>query len=70
MRTTLSQVEGLQYPERIQSTELSMYCATVSQIADLTDGDLRWFAEHLEHNLDVHKDCRVDKSLQIIVSDG
>ena len=40
MFKSLSVVEDTQFPERIRSTELCKYCATVSQIADLGEGDL------------------------------
>ena len=56
MNNVLKVVEGLKYPERIRSTELRKYCATVSQIADLSENDLRWLAEHLGHNIDVHRE--------------
>ena len=56
MRKILDKVVDLNSPERIRSTELRKYCATVSQIADLSEGDLRWLADHLGHNLDVHRE--------------
>ena len=46
----------LQAPERIHSTELRKFCATVSQIADLSENDLRWLADHLGHDLSVHRE--------------
>lgn len=52
----LKDIKGLQSPERIRSTELRKYCATVTQIADLGEGDLRWLAEHMGHNIDVHRE--------------
>ena len=56
LNSVLKKVTDLEFPERIRSTELRKYCATVCQIADLTDTDLRWLAEHMGHNLDVHRE--------------
>lgn len=56
MNNVLKLIKGLQYAERIRSTELRKYCATVMQVADLSENDLRWVAEHLGHNLDVHRE--------------
>ena len=56
MNKVLQSIPDLQDSERIRSTQLRKYCATVSQIADLTENDLRWLAEHLGHNLDVHRE--------------
>jgi len=55
MRKVLSKLE-LESSERIHSTELRKFCSTVSQIADLSENDLRWLADHLGHNLDVHRE--------------
>ena len=52
----LKKIKDLKYPELIRSTELRKYCATVSPIADLSETDLRWLAEHLSHSLDVHRE--------------
>ena len=56
MRKVLSKIDNLQNPERIRSTELRKYCATVTQISDLSENELRWLADHMGHNLDVHRD--------------
>ena len=56
MRKVVDSVEGLQFPERIKSTELRKYAATVSQIADLDENNLRWLADHLGHDLNVHRE--------------
>ena len=37
MRKLLEQIPDLENPERIGSTELHKYCATVSQIVDLSE---------------------------------
>ena len=55
MRKILDQVPNLEAPERVNSTELRKYCTTVSQIADLTENNLRWLADHMDHNLDVSR---------------
>lgn len=56
IRKIVNEVHDLKYPERIKSTELRKYCATVSQIIDLDDNGMRWLADHLGHNLDVHRE--------------
>ena len=56
MRKVLDNVKGLEAPDRIHSTELRKFCATVSQIADLSENDLGWLANHLGHDLSVHKE--------------
>ena len=56
MCKVLDCVSELQYPDRVRSTELRKYCATVTQIADLNDCNLRWLADHMGHNLDVHRE--------------
>lgn len=56
MKKVLGLVDRLQETERIRSTEVRKYCATVCQIADLSENDLRWLAEHLGHNIDVHRE--------------
>ena len=42
----LNAITELKHPERIRSTELRKYCATASQLADLSETHLRWFAEY------------------------
>ena len=56
MRKILQQIPDLQSPEHIGSTELRKYCATVSQIVDLSETELRWLADHLGHNIDIHRE--------------
>lgn len=56
IRKIVDEVKDLQYPERIRSTELRKFCATVSQIVDLDDNGMHWLADHLGHNLDVHRE--------------
>ena len=52
----MKKIKNLKFPESIRSTELRKYCVTVSQIADLSESDLQWLAEHLGHNLDVQRE--------------
>ena len=56
LNNILQSIDGLSHPDRIKSTALRKYCATVSQIADLSENDLRWLADHLGHNVDVHRE--------------
>ena len=56
MNKILNQIEGLKSPDRFGSTQLRKYCATETQVADLSDNDLRWLADHLGYNLDVHRE--------------
>lgn len=55
-RKIFGKIENLESPERLQSKELRKYCATVVQIADLTETDLEWLSRHLGHDLTVHKE--------------
>ena len=55
MRHVLSKL-SLQALERIHSNELRKFCATVSQIEDLSENDLKWLAKHLGHDLNVHRE--------------
>ena len=52
----LNAVTELKHPERIRSTELRKYCATVSQLADLNKTHLRSLADDMGHNIDVHRE--------------
>lgn len=56
IRKVVADVSQLQYPKSIKSTQLRKYCATVTQITDLDEKKLRWLADHLGHNLDVHRE--------------
>ena len=38
------------------SDQLNKYCVTVTQIADLSEDDLRWLADHMGHDLNVHRE--------------
>lgn len=52
----LKSIDDLVSPERIHSTESRKYYATVSQIAELSENDLRWLADHLGHDISVHRE--------------
>ena len=56
MNKILNQIEGLKSPDKLGSTQLRKYCGTVTQVADLSDNDSRWLADHLGLNLDVHRE--------------
>lgn len=56
MRKILNCVPEIECPERIRSTAMRKYCATVRQLADLDENSMRWLADHLGHNLDVHRE--------------
>ena len=56
INNVLKKIKNLTFPQGISSTELQKYCTTISQIADLSETDLRWLAMHLGHNLDVHRE--------------
>ena len=55
MAELIKHVDTLQMPDLIKSTKLRKYVATVAQIIDLERNELEWLANHLGHNLDVHK---------------
>jgi len=46
---------GVQYPERITTTKLRKYVATMMQLLDLTHTELDWLSRHLGHTLNIHK---------------
>lgn len=66
MRHVLHQIDGLKEVERIRSTVLRKYCATVSQIAYLDETNLRWLANHIGYNLDIHREyCLHDSTIEL-----
>ncbi|XP_061169393.1 uncharacterized protein LOC133178689 [Saccostrea echinata] len=56
MKELLGKCEGLKHPENITSTSLRKYIATVSQILDMTQGELKLLAKHLGHDVKTHKE--------------
>ena len=45
----------LRCPEAIRSTKVRKYTATVAQVLDLKGNELEWLANHMGHDLSVHK---------------
>ncbi|XP_061165845.1 uncharacterized protein LOC133174766 [Saccostrea echinata] len=56
MKELLGKCEGLKNPENITSTSLRKYIATVSQILDMTQGELKLLAKHLGHDVKTNKE--------------
>lgn len=56
MAEIVSKCPGLQHPERITSTSLRKYIATVSQILDMTTNEFEMLANHLGHDVKTHKE--------------
>ena len=46
----------VQFPDRVTSTKLRKYMATVSQIFELREGEVDWLARHLSHDIRVHRE--------------
>eukprot|EP00794_Sanderia_malayensis_P021147 gene21147-23224_t len=46
----------LMSPNLIKSTKLRKYIATVSQIIDLNSSELEWLANHMGHDISVHRE--------------
>ena len=46
---------GAKKPDLITSTNLRKYCATVSQLLALNNEELEWLANHLGHDITVHR---------------
>ena len=47
---------GIPHAERMTSTKLRKYMATVSQIFELSEGEVDWLARHLTHDIRVHRE--------------
>ncbi|XP_021361550.1 uncharacterized protein LOC110455631 [Mizuhopecten yessoensis] len=54
-RTVESCKDDIKYPELITSTKLRKYMATVSQVFNLSTGQLEELAGHMGHELSVHR---------------
>ncbi|XP_057291533.1 uncharacterized protein LOC130614143 isoform X3 [Hydractinia symbiolongicarpus] len=50
-------IANLESPERITSTKLRKYVATVAQITCLNDTEMEWLSNHLGHSVEVHKNA-------------
>ena len=46
----------LQQPDLVKSTNLQKYVATVSQLVDMNESEMGWLANHLGHDIHVHKE--------------
>ena len=46
----------LKCPERIKNTKLRKYVATISQIIHLNENEIEWFATHMGHDIQVHRE--------------
>jgi hypothetical protein len=46
----------LERPDLIRSSNLRMYVATVSQLVDMNESEMGWLANHLGHDIHVHKE--------------
>lgn len=55
VRKVTSEVD-LKYPQRVSSTKLRKYVATVTQIMNLTENETDWLARHLGHDVRVHRE--------------
>ncbi len=47
---------NLRQPGLIKSTKLRKYIATVSQVIDLNSAELAWLANHMGHDISVHRE--------------
>ncbi|PAA76011.1 hypothetical protein BOX15_Mlig016835g4 [Macrostomum lignano] len=54
IQNVTSKCADLKHPERLTSTKLRKYVATVSQILELNENELGWLSRHLGHSLQVH----------------
>lgn len=45
----------LECPEAIRSTKVRKYTATVAQVLDLSGNEVEWLANHMGHDLSIHK---------------
>ena len=52
----LRELKDLESPDDVRATKLRKYTATVIQMLSLKQYQLEWVAEHLGHNIDIHKD--------------
>ena len=47
---------AVDHPRNISSTRLCKYIATVCQVFDLKEGEMQWLANHMGHELHIHRD--------------
>lgn len=55
LKNTCAKV-NLERPDLIRSTNLRKYVATVSQLVDMNETEMGWLANHLGHDIHVHKE--------------
>lgn len=55
LRNACSKV-ALEKPELVKSTNLRKYMATVSQLVDMNESEMGWLANHMGHDIHVHKE--------------
>ena len=48
--------KNVESPMSISSTRLRKYIATVCQLFDLKEGEMEWLANHMGHELNIHRD--------------
>jgi hypothetical protein len=46
----------LQKPELVKTTNMRKYVATVSQLVDMNESEMGWLANHMGHDIHVHKE--------------
>ena len=70
MRKVCTMVD-LQQPKLVTSTNLRKYVATISQLVDMNENEIGWLAQHLGHDIHVHKDFyRMQESTLEIAVNG
>ncbi|XP_014676676.1 PREDICTED: uncharacterized protein LOC106816566, partial [Priapulus caudatus] len=53
LRTICAEL-NLKAPERITSVSMRKYCATLTQVLNMTEAQLQWVCDHLGHTKEVH----------------
>nr|XP_054759056.1 uncharacterized protein LOC129265092 [Lytechinus pictus] len=52
----LAEEADLMKPQLIRTTKMRKYCGTVSQILNLSESQLDWLADHMGHDIRVHRE--------------
>ena len=55
LQTSCKKVK-LEKPELVKSMNLRKYVATVSQLVDMNESEMGWLANHMGHDIHVHKE--------------
>ncbi|CAB4027911.1 Hypothetical predicted protein [Paramuricea clavata] len=55
LQKTCAKVQ-LEQPNLVKTTNLRKYVATVSQLVDINESEMGWLANHLGHDIHVHKE--------------